>query len=204
MIICSAIVVISYRAILLYFCYIDVLQPTARQLMIELHNTVASNWRAIGTHLDIPGEKLNIIADRQRGDPQKCLMDMLSGWLQRINPPATWPDIAEAVEFTGRPDIAQIIRQKYCSVAQASYQPRPPHQLPTQTMLPHPHPANPSAPGYWPQQPPQPHPPPSSISQTSPPDGSTTQAMAAPQFQQDTASKHNVYSTTTLSERLCC
>ena len=186
-------VVISYRAILLYFCYIDVLQPTARQLMIELHNTVASNWRAIGTHLDIPGEKLNIIADRQRGDPQKCLMDMLSGWLQRINPPASWPDIAEAVEFTGRSDIAQIIRQKYCSVAQASYQPRPPHQLPTQT-----------APGYWPQQPPQSQPQPSSTSQTSPPDGFTTQAMAAPQLQQDTAGKHNVYSTTTLSEQLCC
>ena len=118
--------------------------------MIELHNTVANNWRAIGTHLDIPGEKLNIIADRQRGDPQKCLMDMLSGWLQRINPSPSWPDIAEAVEFTGRPDIAQIIRQKYCSsVAQASYQPQPPHQLPTQTMLPQPHPANPSAPGHW-------------------------------------------------------
>ena len=103
--------------------------------MIELRNTVANNWHAIGTFLEIPGGQLNIIAGRQRDDPQKCLMDMLSGWLQRINPPATWSDIAEAVEFTGRPDIAQIIRQKYCSVAQASYQPRPPHQLPTQTVL---------------------------------------------------------------------
>lgn len=58
--------------------------------------------------------------------------------------------------------------------------------------------------GQLPQQPPQSQPQPSSTSQTSPPDGSTTQAMAAPQFQQDTAGKHNVYSTTTLSERLCC
>ena len=64
--------------------------------------------------------------------------------------------------------------------------------------------------GHLPQQPPQSQlqqvslPSQSSTSQTSPPDGSTTQAMAAPQFQQDTAGKHNIYSTTTLSERLCC
>ena len=57
--------------------------------------------------------------------------------------------------------------------------------------------------GHLPQQPPQSQPqqvsvpPQSSISQTSLPD---TQAMAA----QDSAGKHNVYSTTTLSERLCC
>ena len=118
-----------------YFCYADVLKPTEKQLMIELHNTVADKWHAIGTFLEISGGQLNIIADRHRGDPQKCLMDMLSGWLQRINPPATWSDIAGAVEFTGRPDVAQQIRQKYC---QASYQPQllpqPPQQ---QTMLPY-------------------------------------------------------------------
>ena len=76
--------------------------------MIELHNTVANNWRPIGTFLEIPTGELNTIAERERGDPQKCLMDMLHVW---------WPDIAEAVEITGRPDIAQQIRQKYCKLA---------------------------------------------------------------------------------------
>ena len=133
-----------------YFCYADVMKPTEKQLMIELHNTVANKWHAIGTFLEISGGQLNIIADRHRGDPQKCLMDMLSGWLQRINPPATWSDIAGAVEFTGRPDVAQQIRQKYC---QASYQPQllpqPPQQ---QTMLPYLQSsqiATSSALGYW-------------------------------------------------------
>ena len=85
--------------------------------MIELHNTVANNWRAIGTFLEIPVGELNTIAERERGDPQKCLMEMLGVWLCRLNQPASWPDIAEAVKFIGRPDIAQQIRQKYCKLA---------------------------------------------------------------------------------------
>ena len=85
--------------------------------MIELHNTVANNWQPIGTFLEIPIGELNTIAEREHGDPQRCLMEMLGVWLRRLNPPASWPDIAEAVEFTGRPDIAQQIRQKYCKLA---------------------------------------------------------------------------------------
>ena len=85
--------------------------------MIELHNTVANNWRAIGTFLEISSGELNTIAARERGDPQRCLMEMLGVWLHRLNPPASWPDIAKAVEFTGRSDIAQQIRQKYCKLA---------------------------------------------------------------------------------------
>ena len=84
--------------------------------MLELHNTVASNWRAIGTFLEIPAGELNTIAERERGNPQRCLMEMLGVWLCRVNPPASWTDIAEAVEITGRPDIAQEIRQKYCKL----------------------------------------------------------------------------------------
>ena len=84
--------------------------------MVELRNTVADKWRDIGTFLEISGDQLNIIADRHRGDPQRCLMAMLSGWLHQTNQPASWTDIAEAVEITGRPDIAQQIRQKYCKL----------------------------------------------------------------------------------------
>ena len=58
-----------------------------------------------------------MIAERERGDPQRCLMEMLRVWLHQTNPPASWPDNAEPVEFTGRPDIGQLIRQKYCKLA---------------------------------------------------------------------------------------
>ena len=85
--------------------------------MKELYNTVASEWNPIGTLLGISEGELNTIAEREHGNPQKSFMAMLRVWLHQTNPPASWPDIAEAVEFTGKPDIAQQIRQKYCKHA---------------------------------------------------------------------------------------
>ena len=91
---------------------VGTLKPTERELMIELYHTVANNWRPIGTYLCI--SELDIIAADHHGESQKCLMTMLNKWLHQTDPPPSWSAIAEAVEFTGRPDIAQIIRQKYC------------------------------------------------------------------------------------------
>ena len=85
--------------------------------MKELYNTVASKWKSIGILLDIPEEELSAISQREHGNPQECLMAMLSVWLHRTNPPASWPEIACAVGFIGKPDIAQQIRQKYCKHA---------------------------------------------------------------------------------------
>ena len=76
-----------------------ILKPTAKQLMEELYTTVASKWHPIGTFLQISSGELNIIAEQHRGDPQKCLMAMLSVWLHRTNPAPTCSDIAAAVEF---------------------------------------------------------------------------------------------------------
>ena len=105
----------------LHICSAGLSKPTKAQLLKELYCTVASEWIPIGTLLEISGGELNTIAEREHGDPRKCLMAMLSVWLHRANPPASWPDIADAVEFTGRPDIAQQIRQKYCEYCAACY-----------------------------------------------------------------------------------
>ena len=85
-----------------------------QQLMKELYNNVASIWNPIGVFLGISDGELNTIAEREHGDPQACLMAILRVWLLRPQPPASWPEVAKAVEFTGRPDIAQHIRQTYC------------------------------------------------------------------------------------------
>ena len=82
--------------------------------MKELYSTVASEWLPIGTLLEISDEELSMIAQREHDDDGKCFMAMLTVWLRRISPPASWPDIANAVEFTGRPEIAEQLRQKYC------------------------------------------------------------------------------------------
>lgn len=94
--------------------------PTKKLLMKELYSTVASKWHPIGTFLEIPDEELNTIAEREQGDSPKCLMAMLGVWLHRTNPPASWSDIADAVEVIGMSDIAQRIRQKYCKFCAAS------------------------------------------------------------------------------------
>ena len=87
--------------------------------MKELYSTVASEWHAIGTYLEISDGELNTIAE-EHGNPKKSLMAMLTVWLQRVSPPASWSDIADAVEVIGRSDIAQQIRQKYCKYNVAS------------------------------------------------------------------------------------
>ena len=62
-------------------------------------------------HWHVPSEELSIIAECHCSYPQKCLMAMLSvWWLHQTNPAPSWPDIADAVEFIGRPDIAQVMR----------------------------------------------------------------------------------------------
>ena len=93
---------------------------TKKLLMKELYSTVASEWHPIGTFLEIPDGELNTIAERDQGDAQKCLMAMLDVWLHRTNPPASWSDIADAVEVIGMSDIAQQIRRKYCKLCVAS------------------------------------------------------------------------------------
>ena len=76
---------------------------------------MADKWKPIGIYLEIPEPQLKAIDKQHRGDPQECLMAMLTdSWLPRISPPPTWEEIAEAVEFVGYPDVAQKLRDKFC------------------------------------------------------------------------------------------
>ena len=79
-------------------------KPTQEQLLQQLYHTVADKWNPIGIYLEIPEGQLNGIDAKHRGDPQKCLMAMLTeSWLPWVSPPPTWQEIAEAVEFVGLP-----------------------------------------------------------------------------------------------------
>ena len=89
-------------------------KPTQKQLLQQLYNTVPDKWHPIGIYLEIPEGQLNAIDAKYRGDPQKCLMAMLTeSWLPRV-PPPMWAELAEAVEFVGYPDVAQKLREKFC------------------------------------------------------------------------------------------
>ena len=108
-------VVCCYRLILVLCFFSGGCKPTQKQLLQHLYHTVPDKWQAIGTYLDIPATQLRVIDELHRGDPQKCLMSVLTEkWLPRVSPPPTWQDLAEAVEFVGHQDVAEKLRQKFC------------------------------------------------------------------------------------------
>ena len=88
-------------------------KPQLKDLMDALYHKVADKWKMIGVRLDIPMGKLAGIAEKFQRDPQICLVEMLETWLERVDPPATWAAIIEAVEFLGEEQLGKELREKY-------------------------------------------------------------------------------------------
>ena len=88
-------------------------KPQLKDLLDVLYHKVADKWKMIGVLLEIPKGKLASIAEKCRGDPHSCLVTMLETWLKRVDPPATWAAIIEAVEFLGEEQLGKELREKY-------------------------------------------------------------------------------------------
>ena len=88
-------------------------EPELKDLMNALYHKVADKWKMIGVLLEIPKGKLASIAEKYRGDPHKCLVEMLETWLERVDPPATWAAMIDAVEFLGEEQLGEKLRDKY-------------------------------------------------------------------------------------------
>ena len=88
-------------------------KPQLKDLMSALYHKVADKWKMIGVLLDIPKGKLAGIAEKNRDNPHSCLVEMLETWLERVNPPATWAAIVDAVEFLGEEQLGKELRDKY-------------------------------------------------------------------------------------------
>ena len=88
-------------------------KPRLKDLVDALYHKVADKWRMIGILFEIPKAKLAHIAEKYRGDPHTCLLNMLETWLERVDPPATWTAIIEAVEFLGEEQLGKELREKY-------------------------------------------------------------------------------------------
>ena len=81
--------------------------------MNALYHRVADKWKMIGVLLEIPKGKLATIAEKNQVDPHKCLVEMSETWLERVDPPATWTAIVDAVEFLGEEQLGKELRDKY-------------------------------------------------------------------------------------------
>ena len=88
-------------------------KPQLKDLTSALYHKVADKWKMIGVLLEIPKGKLAGIAEKNRDDPHTCLIAMLETWLERVQPPATWAIIVEAVEFLGEEQLGEELREKY-------------------------------------------------------------------------------------------
>ena len=88
-------------------------KPQLKDLMDALYHKVADKWKMIGVLLEIPKGKLAGIAEKNRDNPHTCLVEMLETWLERVQPPATWAAIIEAVEFLGEEQLGKELREKY-------------------------------------------------------------------------------------------
>ena len=88
-------------------------KPQLKDLMDALYHKVADKWRMIGIYLKISEGKLSSIAKECQHDPPSCLVAMLYTWLERVQPPATWAAIIEAVEFLGEEQLGEELRDKY-------------------------------------------------------------------------------------------
>ena len=62
--------------------------------------------------MDTPKGKLAGIAEKFERDPQICLIEMLETWLERVDPPATWAAIVDAVEFLGEEKLGKKTPRK--------------------------------------------------------------------------------------------
>ena len=84
-------------------------------LQCELH-LVSDKWFSLGVQLQVPIETLKCIR-RENLPITERLLEMLTVWLKRTNPPATWDILAEALESppVGESLLAQQLRDKYCS-----------------------------------------------------------------------------------------
>ena len=78
----------------------------------ELHQ-VSHKWYSLGVQLQIPIGTLNRILENYQMN--KCLLEMLTVWLQSTDPPPTWSVLTEALEspLVGERLLAQLLRDKY-------------------------------------------------------------------------------------------
>ena len=80
--------------------------PAVKDLMDAIYHTVADKWKHIGIYLHLPMVPITAINAEHHHDPYKCLIGTLEVWLNRLDPPPTWPAIIEAVKFLGKEQLA--------------------------------------------------------------------------------------------------
>ena len=73
--------------------------PLLRDLYQHITPQYATQWRVIGTLLDLPSETLNIIEHDHRDKAERCCNAMLEKWLQ-VDTTASWGKLFTVIELS--------------------------------------------------------------------------------------------------------
>ena len=82
--------------------------PPTLPMMMRILLPVSSQWMNVGVMLPLNHGRLTAIETRCRGIPNDCLREMLSEWLQQINPRPTKSALVDAVKECN-PSLAETI-----------------------------------------------------------------------------------------------
>ena len=98
--------------------FITITLPVGLKDLPFLHRElcpVSHKWYSLGVQLEISVGTLKRIELENR-QITKCLLEMLTVWLQRTNPSPTWSVLIEALESSPVDErfLAQQLRDKYC------------------------------------------------------------------------------------------
>lgn len=73
-------------------------------------------WHDIGLQIGLKHPDLEAIRMRRRDDPDECFKELLSDWLNRMNPKPTWSALTDALRSptVGLEQLAEEIEQSLC------------------------------------------------------------------------------------------
>lgn len=74
-----------------------------------------TKWMDIGLELDLRVADLTAIDEAHHGDVGRCFNEMLSLWLRKVDPPATWSAMVAALRDPdiGYGDLAEQVENMY-------------------------------------------------------------------------------------------
>lgn len=74
---------------------------------------IAGEWRELGDFLELPKEELDAIAAVPGTPaPPQCLMKTVKIWLKREDPPPTWDELINILEFVDQ-NVAEAVKKQY-------------------------------------------------------------------------------------------
>ena len=91
--------------------------PMPADILTALDHRLDAKWRHFGTFLGVEYQVLEAIQRDKGGNPEDCMLDLLSKWTSNQagtgTLPRTWQTVVEAVHHCGDEALAQSLARKH-------------------------------------------------------------------------------------------